>query len=360
MACTGCQILPRPLDSAGVLYVAPPLAHTRTSLRAAVTPRWHAEEPHAGVLGFPVAPGELPQLLGTLAARLSEPELEGCRAVLVPEGTEFGIGHLLDTQPLRALVARGQAGWLGAMIEERRLFSHFQPIVSAREPGEVAAYECLVRGRGEDGATVFPDRLFAVARSADLLFHLDREARLTAIRESEAFGVRVPVFINFNPTSIYDPAFCLRTTIAAARATRRTPADFVFEVVESDDVGDTGHLLRILDTYREAGFRVALDDLGAGYASLNLLSTLRPDFVKFDRELVQGVGGDPYKGAVLGKLLEMAAELGVRTIAEGVETEEEWRWLRDRGVDYVQGYLFARPATPPPLPRVPGALPAAG
>lgn len=129
----------------------------------------------------------------------------------------------------------------------------------------------------------------------------------------------------------------------------------MFEVVESDSVSDVEHLLRILETYRAAGFRVALDDLGAGYGSLNLLSRLKPDFVKFDRELVRNVHQDAYKEAILGKLIEMAQAVDTQTIAEGVEVRDEGEWVRDRGVDYVQGYLFARPGSPPPVPQPVGA-----
>ncbi len=94
----------------------------------------------------------------------------------------------------------------------------------------------------------------------------------------------------------------------------------------------------------------ALDDLGSGYASLNLLAQLRPDYVKFDRELIRAIDRDPYKQKVVRKLIEMALELGIGTVAEGIERREEWLWLRDAGIEYAQRYWFARPASPPPVP----------
>ena len=129
------------------------------------------------------------------------------------------------------------------------------------------------------------------------------------------------------------------------------PSGIVFEVVESDEIHDTGHLLGILEVYREAGFGVALDDVGAGYSSLNLLSRLRPDYVKLDMGLTRGVNTDPYKARVAMKLLEMCRELDVRTVVEGVETVGEWEWAREHGADFVQGYLLARPAAVPPVPK---------
>jgi EAL domain-containing protein (putative c-di-GMP-specific phosphodiesterase class I) len=178
---------------------------------------------------------------------------------------------------------------------------------------------------------------------------------MTAIR-SAASGLvpdRARLFVNFNPSSIYTPLFCLRSTFEAVESAGLNPARVVFEVVESEDVRDTEHLLGILGVYRKAGFAVALDDVGAGYSSLNLLARLRPDYVKLDMGLTRGVDTDPYKAQVVGKLLEMARGLGVLTVVEGVETVGEWEWARAHQADYVQGYLFARPANPAPLPIAP-------
>jgi len=130
----------------------------------------------------------------------------------------------------------------------------------------------------------------------------------------------------------------------------------VFEVIESSEIKDTRQLLRILDFYRARGFGVALDDMGAGYSSLNMMTKLRPDYVKLDIELIHHVDRGSYKAQIAGKMLELAQGLGLKTIAEGVETEEEWQWARAHGADYLQGFLFAHPAFPPPLPVMPPSL----
>jgi EAL domain-containing protein (putative c-di-GMP-specific phosphodiesterase class I) len=117
----------------------------------------------------------------------------------------------------------------------------------------------------------------------------------------------------------------------------------VFEVVESDEVTDVKHLLSTLDFYRRAGFRVALDDVGAGFASLNLLHALKPDFIKLDLELVRDVHREPFKAMLAAKLIEAGVALGIGVIAEGVETQSEWEWLREHGATYTQGYYVARP-----------------
>jgi len=244
--------------------------------------------------------------------------------------------------------------WLFDVLREDHLTTLFQPIVSASDLSAGFGYECLTRGRGEDGQPIAARDLFQTAAAARLLFQLDRASRVAAIEAAGRHGVEGTIFIIFDPTSIYDPDYCLRSTFQAARRDNIDPARVVFEVVETGHVEDPDRWLSILALYRQAGFRVALDDVGAGYSSLNLLVRLRPDFIKLDMALIRGVDRDPFKATIAGKLLEAARDLGVRTIAEGVETDEELGWLRVHGADLVQGFLVARPATPPPSPPLVG------
>ena len=359
--CKQCQLPPKVPDEGGVLVLAPSLAHTVGKLFSRLQESdFQAQRPRGDVLKVSTPAGRLEALFSLLAGALSAAELEGCNALLLTEDRPLDFQDLSRMGPLNKLMARSDSSWLLDMIRDDRLFMHFQPIVRARAPQTPFAYESLLRGHDAAGATVYPDKIFGTARSAELLFQVDRAARLTAIRDVGRHGINVPVFINFNPTSIYDPAYCLRTTIKAIQEAGLSPDQIVFEVVESDKVADAKHLLNIVTFYRQEGFRIALDDLGAGYSSLNLLSQLKPDFIKFDRELVTAIDENPYKQKVFGKLLEMAQDLRVQTICEGVETEEEYAWLLQGGVDYLQGYLFAKPSSPPPLPiplKVPARAP---
>jgi EAL domain-containing protein (putative c-di-GMP-specific phosphodiesterase class I) len=197
---------------------------------------------------------------------------------------------------------------------------------------------------------VSPKRMFGAARRAGLLFNLDWAARTKAIEKSSGLQIASKIFINFNPASIYDPTYCLRSAIDAIEKSNLSPDQIVFEATESEKIKDSRHLRNILDFCREHGFRVALDDLGAGYGFSNLLGDLRPNFVKLDVGLVQGVGRDPYRTMIALKILGLARNLKVGIVAEGVETEEQWRWLAAHGADFVQGYFFAKPAFPPSVP----------
>lgn len=358
MSCPDCERIDLLPVESGTLYLAPVLAHTRAALRSRmVEEQLPCSEPVSGILAMPVdSNGGLGDTLVRLEQALSGSEQSGCRATFVPGDETFSLAHLQDTHLLSTLIARHNARDLAAILANDTLDFHFQPIVHAAEPEEVFAYEALVRARTPAGDVIPPNELFKTARVAELLFHLDRSARINAIRRATERGIGSRLFINFNPTAIYDPAFCLETTVREilSRPNGDGPSGFVFEVIESDYVTDVDHLSRIVDRYRRAGFQVALDDLGAGYASLNMLSQLRPDYVKIDRQLVSGIDRDIYQQKILGKIVELARELEIQTVAEGVVTVEEWRWLRDR-VDYCQGYLFARPAAEPPMPVHPEA-----
>lgn len=345
--------LPAPVPEAGTLYLT--LAqdeHRARVKRFLAAAGVEHGEPYRDLLAIPLVKGLLPRLVTGFRSAFTTAELARSRALVLTEGVGPSLADLMRMQPLSALVARVEEGWLLTMLRDGRLVSYFQPIVHTEAPDRIFGYEALVRGREPDGSLVSPRRLYATARSADLLVQLDWLARLAAVRGALEHRVEARLFINVNPASIDDPRAHLRSTMEAIEEARIAPCRVVFEVVESDEIRDPQALKSLLDLYRQAGFGVALDDLGAGYSSLNSLTQLRPDFVKLDMELVRDVDVDPYRAEIVAKLLESARNLGIRTVAEGVESEGEWRWLRAHRVDFVQGHLFARPDLPPPSPRL--------
>lgn len=353
-ACVQCEVLPPRQSVAGVLYVALPLPLTQDNLRQYVERATLSyREPQPGTLAIDVTPTDLRQMSVDLPRMFSAAELDDAKTLLTAPGVEPTLADFLNVQSLSRFLARSRGDWLIDLLEANRIASYFQPIVSSSDPASVYAYEAVLRGFDENGAVITPLQMFSAARDAGLLFYLDRAARLTSIRDALRHGITSHIFVNFNPTSIYNPEACLQSTMHAIHEANIVPERLIFEVVESDDVRDVRHLLRILDFYRRQGFRVALDDIGSGYGSLNLLAELKPDFIKLDMKLVRNVHLDPYKAEVARKVLELAQNLGIKTVAEGIEVEGEWRWAADNGADYVQGFLFAQPASPPPLPRVP-------
>ena len=140
---------------------------------------------------------------------------------------------------------------------------------------------------------------------------------------------------------------CLRTTWVIARRHGLSMERICFEVVETEQYPDVALLRRILDTYREQGAMVALDDLGAGHSSLTYLDALRPDLVKLDRALISGIDHDPPRQRLVGALIDYAHELDVRVVAEGIETEGELAVIGDLSADLGQGWYLGRPAAEP-------------
>lgn len=215
----------------------------------------------------------------------------------------------------------------------------FQPIIDTRRR-EVFAHEALVRGLDGSGAVsvlslVDPDNRYA----------FDQQCRVRAIELAASLFPRnaMPhLSINFMPNAVYEPRACIRQTLETARRTDFPLDRIIFEFTEVEKL-DTAHLLNILRSYREIGFKTAIDDFGAGYSGLNLLTRFQPDLVKLDMDLIRGIDTDTVKQIVVSRTLDMLRDLGVTAVCEGVETAGELQLLTELGVDLIQGYYLARP-----------------
>ena len=216
----------------------------------------------------------------------------------------------------------------------------FQPIVNVSTQ-TVFAYEALVRGKDGAGAGQ------VLAQIADHnRYAFDQVCRTTAIElaawlDMAATGANLS--INFLPNAVYEPRACIRATLAAAMRTGFPVNKIIFEFTESEAM-DADHILNILRSYRAMGFKTAIDDFGAGYAGLGLLTLFQPDIVKLDMALIRDIDTDPVKRTIVRNTLNMLRDLGVEPVCEGIETPAEQDVLRDLGVDLMQGYLLARPA----------------
>lgn len=215
----------------------------------------------------------------------------------------------------------------------------FQPIVDLKT-ATVYAYEALVRGlNGESAATV----LAQVTEANRYAF--DQACRVVAIREAVAAGLLetdARLSINFLPNAVYSPLACIQLTLKTAKEVGLPVERLTFEFTENEKI-ETPHLRGIVDAYRKMGFQTAIDDFGAGHSGLGLLANLRTDVIKVDMELIRGIDESVPRQIILDAILNMAAKLGLKTIAEGVETEAELATVRSLGVRYVQGYLLAKP-----------------
>ena len=269
-------------------------------------------------------------------------ERQGISALLLEPGEALSFHAFTRARTLDRWLGLLDACGLIEILDAGRFVSWFQPILSTVD-GSLVGYESLLRGLRPDGGLMFPSEIFPLAGENDLLFQVDRQARESALRCAAAEGIGGQLFVNFVPTAIYDPTHCLQSTLGWARKLGFDPGRLVFEVVETERVRDIDHLKRILDFYRDAGYQVALDDVGSGYASLNLLAMLKPDIIKIDMAIVRGIDTDPRRQSVFRALVGIARDLGIQVLAEGIETQPELAYVAGEGADLVQGYLFARP-----------------
>lgn len=253
---------------------------------------------------------------------------------------------LNNAKTLKTWLSISDSKELISMLENNSFTTHFQPIIQANNE-KIYGHETLIRGIKENGNIMPPFELFKMAKDSNMLFNLDRQARETNIINSYKQKINSKIFINFTPTAIYDPEFCLKTTMERIREFDISPDRIVFEVVESEQVLKIEHLNRILDYYRKEGFKVALDDLGSGYASLNRLFNLKPDYVKIDMDIVRDIHKDKVKQSILLAIINIAKNSGIKTIAEGIEVKEELDFVKQAGADLIQGYYYSKPLETP-------------
>nr|WP_316642454.1 EAL domain-containing protein [uncultured Roseateles sp.] len=213
----------------------------------------------------------------------------------------------------------------------------YQPIVDVETRG-IFAHEALVRGPAGESAGSVLSQVTDANR-----YRFDQACRAKAIKTAARLNMQSTLSINFMPNAIYRPELCIRATLAAARQHGFPIERIMFETVEGERIDDGKWLAEILREYQRIGFLTAIDDFGAGFAGLNLLADFQPDIVKLDMALVRGIHANKPRQAIARGVVRICSELGIRIIAEGVETVDEARCLQDMGVRLLQGYLFSKP-----------------
>jgi len=281
------------------------------------------------------------RLLHQLAHELTGAETEAVRVATDPpaDGAELAARLLAAPTLAVELARRGVTAEIGLLVDAG-LWPVYQPIVSL-VTGEVVAHEALLRGLVDDQEVGGGD-LFFLAEAAGWLPQLDRVAREAAITGAAPWLGTADLHVNFSPAAVVRPQVDLAGTERAALRGGIAPGQLVFEVVAEHALTDRGHLLAVLEHHRSLGWRVALDDVGAGWSSLALVSSVRPDVVKLGPELVTRLG-EPGPAAVARALAESAHSLGATVVAEGVADAATADRAREVGADLGQGWWFGRP-----------------
>jgi EAL domain-containing protein (putative c-di-GMP-specific phosphodiesterase class I) len=214
----------------------------------------------------------------------------------------------------------------------------FQPIVDVRNR-EIISFEALVRGpRGEPSASVFAQ----VPRHNFPRF--DEICRRKAIYL--ASRLRIPNRLNLNMAaqSIYEVDLNITATFHASIQSGIPVNNIVFEMLETESLTDQRNLLKYLQIIQDFGFRTAIDDFGAGYSGLKLLVKYQPNYIKLDRDMICNIHEDSIKQSIFSGISQICRRLSIEIVAEGVETAQEYHWLKEAGISIFQGYYFARPA----------------
>ena len=229
---------------------------------------------------------------------------------------------------------------LAALIEEGRISTALQPVVRLIDHS-IVGYEALTRFSPRALFST-PDELFAAASALHMEKAVDLACLRAALNNMPSLGP-VDLFVNVLIGTLLSERQGLNALEEAVHNAGLDPSSVVLEFSERDPVPNLSRLQRIAAQLRSAGYRIAVDDAGAGHASMQVIAELRPEFMKVDRALVHAVDSHRARRGLLVSMLSFSGHIGARLIAEGVETQRELDTLLSLGVQYGQGWVLGRP-----------------
>ncbi|MCR5746583.1 MAG: EAL domain-containing protein [Lachnospiraceae bacterium] len=232
-------------------------------------------------------------------------------------------------------------------IKEKQFEVYFQPKYAIQgDKPELKMAEALIRWRHPEFGMVSPFAFISLFEENGLISNVDHyvweETARCIHRWKEKYGVTIPVSVNVSRIDIYDEDIVDRIEELVKR-NGLTPEELHLEITESAYADNVDQIIKVADTFRAKGMSIELDDFGAGYSSLNMLANLPIDVLKMDMKFMKGVTEDEKSRRMVQIILEIADFLRVPVVAEGVETEEQYKLLKEMGCQYIQGYYFSKP-----------------
>ena len=259
---------------------------------------------------------------------------------------QFGVDFAVYDEKMRRKVVRTQqiVENMQQALEEEQFLVYYQPKHSVVS-GELCGAEALIRWIHPDFGFMNPGEFIPLFESTGFVTEADRYVwRRTVMNQKKwaDMGLRtVPISVNASRLDFGHEDFL--EALNAPVAEYGVPRDMLhIEVTETLCSDDSDHLVEVLEESRKAGYQIEMDDFGSGYSSLNTLATLPIDIVKLDMSFMRQIQ-NPKKRKVLAAAVNLARSLGLKTVAEGVETEEQKEILKELGVDYIQGYYYSKP-----------------
>jgi len=234
---------------------------------------------------------------------------------------------------------------LEEIIDGKRIKTVFQPIISLKD-GKILGHEALSRIT-YDCQIDNCEMLFSIAGEYNRLWELELLCRTTALET--AYHFMIPpydkvLFINVNPNTLHDEKFIKGFTREFLHQYKIKPENIIFEITERNVILDMGSFLSTVDHYRSQDYKIAIDDAGAGYSGLNLISDINPNYIKLDMKLIRDIDTDALKHALVKGMVELSRASNINLIAEGIETYKELETLIHLGVQYGQGYFIQLPS----------------
>lgn len=227
------------------------------------------------------------------------------------------------------------------IIQDEDITTLYQPIVSLIT-GEVMGYEAL--SRGPEWSRLFsPIHLIEEAEKNGLAYELEFLMRKMAFKNMNGILPTQKLFVNVNPGFIKKENICFGRTQEMLNGTKITSKNVVFELTERTMINDYCTFNNILEHYRKQDYKIAIDDVGAGYSGLRTIQEIEPNYIKIDMELIRDIDKDTFKEALIQAFLNFSHSTNIQLIAEGIETENELKKLIEIGVHYGQGYFLQRP-----------------
>lgn len=232
------------------------------------------------------------------------------------------------------------------ILENQNLTALMQPIVDLNHRN-IHGYESLIRGPS-DSPYHNPIMLFDIAIRSGKLLELDLLCRDIGINSFQEQRLSGKLFLNATPISLLEPKHRSGLTLEILERAGIHPKNVVIEMTEQYPMDNFSAMRSAIEHYKSMGFEIAIDDLGTGYSGLQRWSELRPDYVKIDRHFIQGIHEDKTKQSFVRSINDIARGLDCKVIAEGIETQDEYRTVFNMGIKLGQGYYFARPKQVPP------------
>ncbi len=234
---------------------------------------------------------------------------------------------------------------LNDILQNATLTPLFQPIVSLKE-NIIYGYEALIRGPS-NSPLHSPINLFDAASRHGRLAELDLLCREVAITQFSQLNFKAKLFINTIPEVLLQQDYQHGLTRDFIKKAGLPADQVVIELTEQFPIDDYELMREATEHYREMGFSIALDDLGAGYSGLRTWSEIKPDFVKLDRHFMQNIHEDIHKRQFVQSMIDIAKGINCSVIGEGIEVREEYRTAEAMKIEFVQGYYFGRPTIQP-------------